>query len=483
MKKIIISILATLTFICSAFANIPTVKMYSKSDTTDFATKPVAKHVTESRATWGDIRDDPAPYKQECKIVVTDEKGNPTEINWTIADVKVRGNWTTSYDKKSFKLSFKEKTSFLGLNNGRKNKDWVLLAVYKDWSYLRDQTALKFSKMISDTYASDSKIVEVYINEQFWGVYLLAEVQEVCNDRFNITEPKKGYEGTDIGYLLELDGYAYTEKPIYQVWVDYIGPVKDMKNNKINISTNGYAINSKINSQKQKDFIYNYMNLIWKLCYEAVYNNKFLEFSKDFTYLQPSDSKNVYDTVSKVIDIDSLVDAYILAEVTCDPDLYFSSFFMDVDFGPEGNKKLKFEGPWDFDSSMGNKKFCENGKDFHAAMVQYDVNHNDKIHGNPWMLIFINCDWFQKAVKARWKEIQKSKPLNELISNIDKTTKDYEKSFNNDKKRWNHLGNNELVGWELCDASAACTTQKAAANRLKTWLTARFKFLDSQWAK
>lgn len=483
MKKTIISVLITVTLVVSAFANMPAIKIYSKSGSSDFARYPVAKHVTEARASWGDIREDPAPYKEECEIVVLDENGVADEIYYAPAKVKVRGNWTTSYDKKPLRLTFDKKTPILGLNNGRKNKDWVLLNVYKDYSYLRDQTALKFAKMMTDGYVSDSKIVEVYINDEFWGVYVLAELQEVCNDRFNITEPKKGYTGIDIGYLLELDGYAYTEKPKHQVWVDYLGPVKDMKKNKVNIATNGYAIDSKINSQEQRDFINNYMNLLWKICYESVNYNKFWKFSDDYTYLEPSNYNNVYDVVSEVIDIDSLINAYILAEVTCDPDLYYSSFFMDVDFGPDGNKKLKFEGPWDFDSALGNKNFCADGKGFHAGMKQYDVNHNDYIHGNPWMLIFVNCDWFQSAVKARWKEIQRTQPLNELLANIDDVTAKYESNFTKDKQRWNHLGRNDLVGYELCQSSEQCTTQKAAAKRLKTWLTARFKFLDSQWSK
>jgi len=36
---------------------------------------------------------------------------------------------------------------------------------------------------------------------------------------------------------------------------------------------------------------------------------------------------------------------YIINEITCDADLYFSSFYMDVDFSKDGNKKLRFEAP------------------------------------------------------------------------------------------------------------------------------------------
>lgn len=84
---------------------------------------------------------------------------------------------------------------------------------------------------------------------------------------------------------------------------------------------------------------------------------------------------------------------------------------------------------------------------------------------------------------VQWKAIQKGKPLNKLIANIDENTKLYEASFAKDQQKWNHIGNNELVSWEICDSSVNVKNQKEAANRLKTWLTARFKFLDSQWGK
>ena len=100
----------------------------------------------------------------------------------------------------------------LGLNNGEKFKNWVLLACFKDASLLRDATALKLYKtMFPEYYASDSKLVEVFVNDVYWGVYLLAEQQETKSGRIEITEAEKNYEGTDIGYLIEFDSYSYTE--------------------------------------------------------------------------------------------------------------------------------------------------------------------------------------------------------------------------------------------------------------------------------
>lgn len=481
MKKFLIAVILSMALFSTFAQTMPVIKIYSKSKNNDFVSKPVSKVVTESRKTWGDIRKDPAPWNEECTITVFNEKNQKTHDSVS-AKVKVRGNWTTSYDKKPLRIRFTEKQPLLGMNNGQKNKDWVLLSEHKDWSYMRDPTALSFAKMISPLYASDTKLAEVYINDEYWGVYVVAELQEVCNDRVNISEPAKKYKGTDIGYLMEFDSYyIFEDKNVFEI--KYGGPIKDI-NGKEPLSVNpGYTVKSKITNNSQMKFITSYMNNLWKICYEAVYKNNFLEFDAKNAKLVKSSATNVYDCVSKVVDIDSLVDAYIIAEVTCDPDLYYTSFYLSLDMGPEGSKKLRFEAPWDFDSTMGNKRHCADGKGLFAGTVVYDVNFWEQKYANPWMLIFINQDWFQKAVKDKWRKIGSQKCLAKLNANIDSVSSNYSKAFQRDQERWNHIGNSEDVKNELNEISYSCKTQRQAADYLKGWLTKRFAYLDSIWLK
>lgn len=481
MKKFLIAAILSMALFSSFAQTMPVIKIYSKSKNNDFVTKPVSEVVTKMRKTWGDIRNDPAPWNEECTITVFNEKNQKTHDSVS-AKVKVRGNWTTSYDKKPLRIRFTEKQPLLGMNNGQKNKDWLLLSEHKDWSYMRDPTALSFAKLISPLYASDTKLAEVYINDEYWGVYVVAELQEVCNDRVNITEPAKKYKGTDIGYLMEFDAYyIYEEKNVFTI--DYCGPVKDF-NGKVAQDLNpGYTIKSKITNKSQNKFISSYMNNLWKICYEAVYNNNFLEFDANNSKLVKSNATNIYDCVSKVVDIDSLIDAYIIAEVTCDPDIYHSSFYLSLDMGPEGSKKLRFEAPWDFDSTMGNKRHCIDGKGLYAGVLAYDYNFVEQKYANPWLIIFTSQDWFQKAVKAKWRKISSQKCLAKLNANIDFVSKNYSKAFEQDQERWNHIGNSEDVKNELNEISYSCKTQRQAADYLKGWLTKRFAYLDSIWLK
>ena len=230
------------------------------------------------------------------------------------------------------------------------------------------------------------------------------------------------------------------------------------------------------------------MNNLWKICYEAVYEKKFSEFDENYAPVEMqfeddsslSDDEKILACVSKIIDIDSLVDCYILNEVCCDADIYWSSFYMDLDFG-KNKKLLTFEAPWDFDSGLGNKKHCADAQGLYAGVSGYDVNYSQKGYANPWFIIFINCDWFQSKVKAKWQQIHNDDVLSKLTAQIDEVSTKYTTNFANNYKRWNNIGNNGSIGNELNSKAAACRTQKEAADYLKDWLVKRFQALDSLW--
>ena len=75
-------------------------------DAIKFATEPVTEHVAKSRASWDwSYKVPAAPYYEECTVTVKDAEGSVL-IDQADADVKVRGNWTTMYNKKPFRIKF-----------------------------------------------------------------------------------------------------------------------------------------------------------------------------------------------------------------------------------------------------------------------------------------------------------------------------------------------------------------------------------------
>lgn len=189
-----------------------------------FVTKPISRYVAESMASWTPGFKVPAePYYEACSITLTD-KDNSVLIDCADADVKVRGNRTTAYDKKPLRIKFSEKQNMLGLNDGNEFKNRLLLAEYKDFSMLRNKTAFQLADELlgkDGYYTADSEFVEVRINGEYRGVYLLTEQQQIGKGRIDINEPEKDYTGSDIGYLLEYDGYYNNEEPLYSFRVNY----------------------------------------------------------------------------------------------------------------------------------------------------------------------------------------------------------------------------------------------------------------------
>lgn len=463
----------------------------------DFVTKPVTRLVAEQIASWTpNYVMPPEPYYTDCSVSVTDVD-NKLLIDSANASVKVRGNWTTSYNKKPLRIKFETKQSMLGLNDGGEYKNWLLLAEYKDFSMLRNKTALQLAGEIlgkDGYYAADSQLVEVNINGEYWGVYLLTEQQQINNGRVEITEPEKDYTGTDIGYLLEYDGYYYTEDPLQSFKMNYHNDAElipyDGNNGsgrKAKPSANGkndvgITIKSDIYSREQHDLIERYLNNVYDIMYEAAYNDKAFVMSDDFKTISETTSITPKEAVEKVVDLRSLVDSYILAELTCDADIYWSSFFMDVDLGAGGSGKLRFEAPWDFDSALGNKDRCADGKGFFAANIVYDVNGEILEMCNPWLMVLMNEDWYRELVMERWTEIYNSGAFERAYEMISSESERLEPAFTRNYNKWDNIRHNDAKN-ELCRRAAACATQKQAAEYLKSWLEARVSFLDSKWHK
>ena len=245
---------------------------------------------------------------------------------------------------------------------------------------------------------------------------------------------------------------------------------------------NGYTIKSDVYSAEQKDFIMKYMNRVWKICYDAAYNQRYFRFNSEYGLeeYKPEGSnadEKCKNCISAVIDITSLADMYILNEIICDPDLYLTSFFMDVDFASGKDHKLRFEAPWDFDSTMGNKRHIANSQGMFAGKTQMDVNYENSGCANPWMVIFIKQGWFQSLVKSEWAARNPNAAKTTVCNFIDNSVTNYGTRLEFNRTRW---GDPRANG-ELCDASktAAETSQSASATYLKNWLTARFTAVDT----
>jgi hypothetical protein len=108
-------------------------------------------------------------------------------------EIKGRGNSTWGFPKKPYKIKLESKQPVLGL---KPEKSWVLLANYLDGTHLLNAVAMKIGQLLEMPFTNTIIPVELTVNNEYLGLYMLTEQIEVKTNRVDVD---------DEGMLLELD--------------------------------------------------------------------------------------------------------------------------------------------------------------------------------------------------------------------------------------------------------------------------------------
>ena len=391
------------------------------------------------------------------------------------AGIRVRGN-STAYggnvamiraNQVPYKIKFETKTNMFGLNDEAKCKKWVLIKA--EASLLPNDIAFRLGRTIlhEDNYCSDGILCHVYLNGKFKGIYELCEQNQVNKHRINISEPKEGYTGTDIGYLVEIDNYG--EAPCFRVNYEN-AKIKDVEGTEKTIKGAYYSIKSDVYSEEQKKFIKNYVTNVFKIVYYACEQKKYYVFDEDYNLVkagkkilkQKDENGELMDPAEIVIDralnLESVVDMYLVHEITKSVDVGEGSFFMYADFSEDSfDDRLTFTSPWDFEWAYGGST-----SGLYAALFNTEAFASVyEERSNPWYIILMKQDWFVEKVKARWQELR--------TVSYGEETDPISKCMNEEK---------EILEKYEADLSKNGKNAIKRANNLITWVNSRLKFLD-----
>ena len=97
--------------------------------------------------------------------------------------LKGRGSSTWTQEKKPYNLELSGNSNLLGMGAAKK---WVLLANAMDPSSLRNKLVLDFAGALGMAYTPESRWVNLYLNGQYAGLYLLCERIEVHPERASL---------------------------------------------------------------------------------------------------------------------------------------------------------------------------------------------------------------------------------------------------------------------------------------------------------
>ncbi|MFA9198073.1 MAG: CotH kinase family protein [Aquirufa sp.] len=353
--------------------------------------------------------------------------------------------WTDSTGVKAKKLSLLQMPE---------ETDWVLNASYNDRSFMRDFIAQSLAGRIGLLH-SKAKFVELIINDEYRGVYVLMEKVKQGKNRVPISDlyPTEN-AGDDVtgGYLLKIDKTSGSPSTSWKS--NYTSGITATQKCEFQIEYPQYGLIT----QQQLVYIRDYINN-WE------------------KKLMTEDMNDPKASFRDYMDVSSFVNYFILNEVTRNVDGYRLSTYLYKDKESLGGK-IKMGPAWDFNISFGNADYLNGWKT--DGFVYNTIENLEKT--NYWQVPFwwnklIQDASFRKALATRWKTVRSSfLNTNTLFATIDSAQialkdpliRNFQKYPLMGKKIWP----NYYVGASLSDE----------VNWLKNWIQGRLVWLDAQMA-
>ena len=231
-----------------------------------------------------------------------------TEMLFDGVGVRGRGNVSWASEKKPYRIKFANKVDFLGMG---RHKKWAFLAYDLDDSLLRGDLGFYLAKMIDEDYPLWGEFVDFYMGGYELGLYYVTPTVSIDKKIVDLRD-----EG---GILMEADGAWYGDE---------------------------YYVRTKLNNYLVgKDAVVE-ENLVVSL----------ERFKSAFELFEDAVMKGDYDSVKKVVDVESLANYFLFSEFTQNYDAYYTSFYLYKDGFDDA---IHFGPAWDFDGIAGNKRWRE----------------------------------------------------------------------------------------------------------------------------
>ena len=427
------------------------------------------------------IRPDP---KQGAMMEV--ELGGKTLLKHRIG-IEMRGK--TSYrlsDKKSYGFEAwndagePRDISVLGLPE---ESDWILMGhVYRDlgednyyvWdpSLMHHYISYEIARA-SGRYAARCRWVEVEIDGQYEGVYVLMEKPKSTRWRIDINDPGESGDALTGGYILKIDKASSTQTGA-GVPVEYFDNNwnDDATYTGFNSFRSDYDIHGEeLTFEPYLPAYHPEQTLETYYLYEQPAANEITQAQRTYiqnyihdfeTAIKNDDFSAGEHSYHEYIDLESFADYFLVNEIGANVDAYRLSTFLHK---PRG-KKLMAGPVWDFNLGYGRV--------WRTPTDEWIVNYNDYVSGDAWSVQFwwpklLEDPAFRAVVKARWNELREGPWSNSaIIGLVDetalrlRTTGAYERNY----QRWRT--ENTTVDYE------------SSQGYLVDYLRNRLEFMDNE---
>lgn len=293
------------------------------------------------------------------------EKGNYESGKYTILDEngkirhagnleKIRGRGNASWadtNKKSYQITLETKTSILSMPE---EKQWVLTPNFADATLLKNKICNDLVNELEMPFTPEMEYVDLYVNGEYRGNYLLMEKIEVGENRVAIRDLEKEMEMMNEQPLEELERFEIAlETPRSYKGIYIPNQPKDISGGylleieltvRYQEEVSGFVTGLRqgvvIKSPKYASFEQvNYIKDLYQEMEDAVFSD---------TGVHPVTGRHYSD----YLDVDSAIKKYIVEEISKNLDTGLTSQYL---YKPDNGVSEKFYlGPmWDFDKSLG----------------------------------------------------------------------------------------------------------------------------------
>ena len=367
--------------------------------------------------------------------------------------VELRGSSSQSFPKKSFAIETRDvdgndiDVALLGFPE---EEDWVLYAPYSDKSLMRNVLIFGLSNRLG-RYATRTRFVELVINNDYRGVYVLMESVKRDRNRVDISKLNPDeVVGDNLtgGYIVKIDKGG-------EGWISPFAPRVGL-NRQVRYSYH-YPKTSEI-APEQQAYIQGVVTAF-----------EVLMASDDWA--DPSYGYSAH------IDVDAAVDYFILHELARNVDAYRISTYMYKDKDSIGGGKLVFGPIWDFNFSFGNVDYYNAGN-YIGFQVESGVPDADGAHPPFWWEKLWEDPALNRKATQRWETLRLG-PLHtdSLMQLVDDMAGVLAEPAARNFDRWPVLGTyvwpNAFIG----------NTFAEEVGFLKGWLVDRLAWMDANLSR
>lgn len=371
---------------------------------------------------------DPADYRP-CKVTI-DGNGIFDDYEGR-GQIRGRGNSTWEwYPKKPYRIKLDEPSPLLGM---AQNRDWVLLADYRDVTHMMNNVGFTLAHVLGLPYTNHSRYATVKLNGQNMGLYMVTEQVEQGGNRVAI-DP-------DGGLLLALD---INDGP-----ADAPSATNNFYSEVIRMAV---AVKSPANPDATQ-----------------------LEWARaEFAQLEQAIVSLDWQSVNTLLDVRSMIDYLIVQEVIANVELDNNPSARSVYIHRDLGGRWTMGPVWDCDGGFSynwgdmydywgwGHTYFENTRLLILGRQPFTGREAYGSGPSPFFSRLFGMPEFVRAFKARWQE-KRDEMQETVLANIDATYNVIATAMRADCSLWQIRNYNPAE----------------QVSRLRLWLNDRFDYLDS----